>query len=101
MLKILDSATETGPGNAVRSTAPHRAFHVYVDETGSPDAQVDIEVANEAGGPWAVLHSFDAITDSEGAEQHSVTAPFVYVRANLKSVSSNGEAVTVTMEAVE
>jgi len=97
MFYLLDQATAVGPGNAVRTEEAHRAFHLYVDGTTSPNVDVDIEVSNLRDGPWVSLHTFNNITTSNGADTFTDAAPFAYVRANLTNTSGNGEMVTVTL----
>lgn len=102
-MKLLDAVTSTGPGAALQVNSnnpqlPKRTFQAYVKGSGSLTASVDIQVTNDLNsGQYLTLGTINLSGSGSATDGFVSDAPWMYVRANLTSVSGTNAAVTVAM----
>lgn len=77
-----------------------RSFLVWGQTTsGAGAAQVQIEFSNSRTGPFVtgIIFNLTLSDSSVEADGETTDAPWVYVRANIVSVSGTGASLSVTM----
>ena len=95
---LLDAATATTTGSAVRPTNVNRTFHATVTGTGAVTATVIIEASNNTRD-FLTLGTITLSGTTSAADGFVSVAAWKCVRARLTAISGTDAAVSVQMGA--
>lgn len=100
-VRILDGATATGAGTSYRMIGAGRCVVSAFGTTssGSGASSINIEVSN-SGNSWITAGTIGlTLGTTQTSDGFAMDAPWLYIRANVTSISGTGASVSVIVSA--